>query len=182
MTKTWKHPALGEFTFDGYAWKTLVDAPAFKIFNYGHGRPPTGRVELSIPADNESDLPPADVLALISKVLAEQDRLVSAVTAALWDDFNGHGPYSGMWWHGHLGEVTQEVDPALPPLTSPDALFRWMRLSAIEGRKSGRRNEMPAVELKFEAPFEEEHGVGVLTDGISILGTGYSHDVGPFMK
>ena len=29
-------------------------------------------------------------------------------------------------------------------------------------------------------PFEEEHGVGVLTDGRTILGTGYSSDVSPY--
>jgi hypothetical protein len=36
--------------------------------------------------------------------------------------------------------------------------------------------------LAFEAPFEEEHGVGVLTDGVAILGTGYRYDVTPFKK
>jgi hypothetical protein len=33
--------------------------------------------------------------------------------------------------------------------------------------------------LNFEAAFEEEHGVGVLTDGQTILAIGYSHDATP---
>jgi hypothetical protein len=42
--------------------------------------------------------------------------------------------------------------------------------------------EKPVVELSFHAAFEEEHGVGVLTDGNTILGTGYSVDVRPFKR
>ena len=38
----------------------------------------------------------------------------------------------------------------------------------------------PLVELSFHAAFEEEHGVSVLTDGDSILGTGYYLDVVPY--
>jgi malic enzyme len=35
------------------------------------------------------------------------------------------------------------------------------------------------VALSLHADFEEEHGVGVLTDGEAILGLGYSADVLP---
>jgi hypothetical protein len=34
--------------------------------------------------------------------------------------------------------------------------------------------------LSFHAAFEENHGVGVLTDGETIVGTGYGADVTPF--
>jgi len=189
MATTWHHPEFGEFTFDGYGWTTSVDVPAFAAFRYapryGDGRPPSGKCELCIEADDdagETDVPSADVLALVSKALARQASLVPAVVAALWDDFNGTGPQSGMWWHGGLDEVVEDVDPSLPPLTGPDALYSWLRLSGIAGRKSGLRNESPVVEMSFDAPFEEEHGVGVLTDGDIILGTGYTYDVRPFTE
>lgn len=197
MATTWHHPELGEFTFDGYRWATSVDVPAFAVFRYapryGDGPAPGGKCELWIDVDEDDKdkddgaagdpaPPPAEVLALVSKVLAGQARLAPAVAAALWDDFNGRGPRSGMWWHGGLEEVMDDVDPALPPLTGPDALYAWLRLSGIEGRNSGPRDEQPVVALTFGVPFEEEHGVGVLTDGAAILGTGYSGDVRPFRE
>ena len=40
--------------------------------------------------------------------------------------------------------------------------------------------DKPIVELSFGAAFEEEHGVGILTDGAKIIGIGYSYDVTPF--
>lgn len=47
-------------------------------------------------------------------------------------------------------------------------------------RKSVDGYDEPIVELSFSAPFEDEHGVGVMTDGQSVLGIGYSCDVTPF--
>jgi hypothetical protein len=40
----------------------------------------------------------------------------------------------------------------------------------------------PVAELTFAAVFEEEHGLGVLTDGEGVLGIGYVADVQPFGK
>jgi hypothetical protein len=183
MSATWNHPDFGEFTFDGHAWTTSVEMPAFRRFSYvspyGEQGPPSGRCELNIGANDESDVPSAEMLTLVSKVLENQERLAPAIASALWADFNGRGPCSGMWWHGSLEQVTEDVDPDLPPLTGPDALFAWLRLSVVRVRKRGTGEKL-MVELAFEAPFEEEHGVGVLTDGVAILGTGYSYDVTPF--
>ena len=36
------------------------------------------------------------------------------------------------------------------------------------------------IMAQFRAAFEDEHGVGVLTDGKKVLGLGYSADVTPF--
>jgi hypothetical protein len=55
-----------------------------------------------------------------------------------------------------------------------------MRLSSICVRPRVEGYDKPIVELRFAAAFEEEHGVGVLTDGGKILGTGYSVDVTPY--
>jgi hypothetical protein len=67
---------------------------------YGDRQPPSGKCELYIEADDEAgetNLPSVEVLAVVSRVLAEQARLVTAATPALWDDFNGRGTPSGMW-------------------------------------------------------------------------------------
>jgi hypothetical protein len=68
----------------------------------------------------------------------------------------------------------------LPPLTGPESLQRWMRLSRVWVRKEMEGRAGLLVELSFHAAFEPEHGVGVLTDGDSIVGTGYDYDVTPF--
>ena len=44
------------------------------------------------------------------------------------------------------------------------------------------RYPKPIAELTFAAAFDPEHGVGVLTDGKKILGTGYSGDAEQFKK
>ena len=38
------------------------------------------------------------------------------------------------------------------------------------------------AELNFNAGFDVEHGVGVLTDGVEILGIGYSSDATRFRQ
>ena len=55
-----------------------------------------------------------------------------------------------------------------------------MRLSQIAIRKQIHGYERPVVEMSFAAAFEEEHGVGILTDGKTILGTGYQSSVSLF--
>jgi hypothetical protein len=42
--------------------------------------------------------------------------------------------------------------------------------------------EKPCGVICFEAAFDAEHGLGLLTDGIRVLGTGYQMSVVPFFK
>jgi len=172
---TWNHPQLGAFDYDVVGWVQTLQAPAFDAFEYDTGRQ-RGQYRLIFEADEESELPSADAVALAAKVLANQVQLVPKVTAALWDDINGRGPDSGMWWHNDLAAVCEH----LPALARPEDLLGIMGLSDIMVHKLVFRDERPLVELSFEAPFETEHGVGILTDGESVLGTGYSGDVIPF--
>ena len=103
------------------------------------------------------------------------------MTAALWDEFNGRGPDSGMWWHGDTEQWVEGLDSSgLPLPTKADDLLGLMALSSIVVRRKVDGYDKPVVELSFAAAFEEEHGVGVLTDGKKVLGTGYSTDVTPY--
>src|SRR5207245_1320438 len=108
---------------------------------------------------------------LVLKLLTNQQSMARQIVNALWEDFNGRGPRSGMWWHGNLEEVVESgAGHEPPPLESADALLGWMHPSGIVVRHSGIRSEQsPIIEITCSAVFEDEHGVGILTDGEKIL-------------
>ena len=102
-----------------------------------------------------------------------------------------------MWWHGKLKEIEKQTSP----LKAPKDLLDLLQLDIIYIQKpqpgrsdpfilnpfNGKKVKAPpraavpaSAELEFHAAFEEEHGVGILTDCNSILGIGYSTDVTPF--
>ncbi|MBC8103495.1 MAG: hypothetical protein H7Z41_13030, partial [Cytophagales bacterium] len=128
----WDHPQWGRFTFNGYAWVGTVPAPGFDAFVFENGydppTPPTGNYELMFSAEDGSDVPSAAAVAVAAAVLTHHAELASRVTAALWDDFNGRGPDSGMWWHDALDEVSEGIEPAPQ---GPDDLLGRMRLRRI---------------------------------------------------
>jgi hypothetical protein len=183
MAATWDHPKLGRFDYGDYGgWTRMVDVPAFKVFSYdtGYANAPrsTGRHKLVFSASGPSDLPSPPAAATAERVLANQASLVGVVTQALWDDFNGGGPGSGAC--GDLDAVAKAMKSrklAVP--TAADDLRPALRPAAIIVREFPGY-EAPMAELMFDAAFEEEHGVSVLTDGESVLGIGFNLDVLPF--
>src|SRR5688500_847987 len=127
MGFTWNHPKLGEFEYDGIAWVKKVEAPGFDPFTYDRE---SSDVELAFEADDEDDSPTAEAVALALKVLANHAKLVPKITKALWDDFNGRGPDSGMWWHGDLDQVADAIEiEELPRPTKADDLLALMSCS-----------------------------------------------------
>jgi len=183
MAATWTHQDLGEFEYE-IEWTKPVSMPAFAAFTYDRFErhdPSDNTVPLTFDADDEEDTPTDAAAQLASRVVANQNELAKKVLNALWDDFNGRGPRSGMWWHNHLDEVVGVVeDVGLPAPAKADDLAALLLLQEIRIRRDVLDNEQPIAELSFAAAFEEEHGVGILTDGQSVLGTGYSADVTPF--
>ena len=127
-------------------------------------------------------MPSSDAAALALKLLANQESLAGEIVRVLWEEFNGRGPRSGMWWHGDLAQVVQSGEgEKVPALRSADALLGWMHPNGIIVRQSGTRSDQsPIIEITCSAVFEVEHGVGILTDGEMVLGTGYIYDVEPF--
>ena len=176
MSKKWNHPELGAFEFDHSGWVRPHDFPAFNKFTYEADEESECEFPLVFEAAAETVLPSAAAVAAAQRVIANQKTLVTTIVEALWEDFNGRGPDSGMWWHGDLGSVSEnleEMDLVIP--RKPADLLPLLSLSAVIVR-----HEDQLVELCFGAPFEEEHGIGILTDGKTVLGTGYSSDVMPF--
>jgi hypothetical protein len=180
MPSTWKHSQWGSFKHDGVAWSAKINAPAFAAFKYDT-RTSRSSFEFAFESYDPANLPTRPMIALAQKVLAAQKDLVLKITAALWEEFNGRGGQSGMWWRNDPDELTEALHGSdIPPPENADDVLRLMRLSAIVVRPRVEGYDKPIVELSFSAAFEEEHGVGVLTDGKKILGTGYSADVTPY--
>lgn len=182
MAATWDHPVLARFEYrDG--WASELHFPVFDAFSYdtgyGNARRSTGRHGLLFWARNERDVPSPATAALAARVVANQAELVVTIAGALWDDFNGRGPDYGNWWHGRLAEVAQVVGPERA-LRGPEDVPRLLRLDAVFVRRAepGMPGyDKPAAEVAFHAAFEEEHGIGVLTDGDAVLGIGHILDV-----
>jgi len=178
---TWEHPKLGRFEHDGMGWTRTVKTPAFKPYRYEGS---STKCELAFEADDESELPSREAVALAERVLANQEALAAQVATAMWDDFTGRGPNSGMYWHGDLNSLADgmEFEETLKPPKKAEDIPRLMMLMNITVTKPRRGQGKPLVELSFAAAFEEEHGVGILTDGKTIVGIGYTSNVTPFKK
>ena len=187
MAATWNHPTLGPFASEGMGWTKVVNVPAFKACSHdtGYSNAPrsSGKHRLTFAAAfGESDVPSPAKVTLADRVVANQAALVDAIAAALWEDFNGRGPSSGMWWHGDLAFVAKSWKALkLPPPAKPADVLPALQLARIIMRDGFPGHPAdPIVELAFHAAFEVEHGVSVLTDGQSILGVGYNLDVMPY--
>lgn len=185
MGARWTHAKWGTFKHDGTEWAGKVEAPAFHAFTFHKDHWDEPRRPRTFPfgfeSFDEKDLPAAEMVAVAERVLAAQEQLVGKVTKALWDEFNGRGGESGMWWHGDMDQVAVGLEDAdLKVPKKADDILPLMRLSSISVRPRVDGYDKPLVELRFYAVFEEEHGVGVLTDGRKILGTGYSIDATPY--
>lgn len=176
--KTWTHPQWGRFDWDGYSWRGQVAAPGFDVFvyetGYGKPNPPNGMYELRFQTGENAAEPTGEAVALAERIVAQSDATATLIAETLWNDFAGNPPDSGMWWHGDLESVSEDIEP---PPTSANGIAALMRLQGISIHQHG---DKPVAELNFWAEFEPEHGVGVLTDGETVLGTGYSYDVSPY--
>jgi hypothetical protein len=182
MKPTWKHPQLGTFTHDGeLGWVGVGKLPAFDIFTWEtEDEPPNGKYEVMFDSEDATE-PSAAAAALAVSVITHQKQLAQLVIQALWDDFNGRGPKSGMWWSGDMKQVEEVFGyDDRPAPSGPNDLLSAMRFTGVTIREEIYDYEGPVAELHFAAVFEEEHAVGILTDGSKIIGTGYSSDVTPF--
>jgi len=179
---TWKHPQLGTFKYDSdeAGWVGRIDLPAMKIFKWEDEDKPTGKYELVFRNEDEKQ-PSSGAVQMALAVQANQEKLPAMVIGILWEQFNGRGKKSDMWWYGDLnGQVAENFGYGdLPAPKRPEdlvAAMSFLRLGIYEEKYDYK---IPFADLNFNALFEEEHGLSILTDGQVILGTGYMHDANP---
>jgi hypothetical protein len=181
-TKAWSHPRLGDFAA-GEPWVRKLKIREFAAFSYDTGysnaRRSTGNVAFHLrpqSINGELKVPTPGMIAVVDRILDDPAAIVQKVIAALWEEFNGRGPDSGMWWHGSLVKGSESFDSLGEPPASARDVLQMLRLSDILIFNDEWNYSKPIAILSFSASFEEEHGVDVLTDGVTILGTGYIGD------
>ena len=121
--------------------------------------------------------------SLAVAIIDNESRLVLQLLKALWADLNGRGSDSGMWWHGDLATAFEQFEQLqLPIPTSPEELKAVLEPKNLTIRRDFTPPKPWTGEFNFHAGFDVEHGVGVLTDGVEILGIGYSSDAMRFKR
>jgi len=148
--------------------------PGFKAFKWEESAKSSGKYKLSFEVEKGRE-PCAAAVEIALRIIENESKLPSLIVSNLWNEFNGRGKKSEMWWHGALDQVAENFQYGeLPPPATAKDLLPVMRLDGIFIRESLYSYKKPIAELTFSALFEEEHGVGILTDGNKILGNGYS--------
>lgn len=184
---TWKHPDLGIFKFDDLWWARTVTLPAFKVFRYRYRgkKVGTSKVPLRFEAEDADTVPSKLAATIAKRVVQNQELLVPKILKALHKDLHGKGPNSGMWWHGDIDSIYEDLSEQKAPLRNlkldtPDSLTQLLGSPRIVIQESGYGYDKPLATICFEALFEIEHGLGILTNGNRIVGTGYQMDPSPF--
>ncbi len=196
MPIQWSHPRFGTLHYDGVWWRREIKIASLQSFTYIDAavrayRSEPERFELVFQCEPEDEQPNAEMAAIASTVLDNELQLVPDMLDAIWSDLNGQGPKSGMWWHGDLanahggGNGDSAVhdsldDQELPMPTCANDLSKVLEPKNLTIRSHPSLPGHWLAEFNFHAGFDVEHGVGVLTDGVKILGIGYSSDVSLF--
>lgn len=179
----WEHSTLGHFTFEEYlGWVGTAELPRFAMFTYRPRKQtnPSSTVPIHIATYDESELPTGAVIRVACKTLTNIDQLLDDALAALFRDFAGEGPDSGMWWHDDMEHVLEILSGSSRLLASVQDLPDLLGAPSILIQESGYGYDAACAIMGFESPIDEEHGIGFITDGETILGTGYRSDVSPF--
>ena len=92
-----------------------------------------------------------------------------------------------MWWHGDLTTIQESINSAFAErkraalqLATITDLHSVIGPECLVIRESTYQYERPSATFTFQAAFDVEHGLGVLTNGTRVLGIGYQSDVMPF--
>ena len=110
--------------------------------------------------------PLAGAVEIALGVIANEAQGCHPWLFTLWNEFNGHGPKSEMWWFGDMETVAENFGyDERPRPSGPDDLLSAMGFNGLSIRESLYGYKKPFAELTFSAGFEPEHGIGILTDG-----------------
>ncbi|MEM9251283.1 MAG: hypothetical protein AAGB29_02940 [Planctomycetota bacterium] len=180
MSKAWDGGELGQFEYDGFDWVADHHAryPGFTAYDHD---PDIDRDDLGYRIRiNSEEQPDSEAVALLEELVGSADRVKRVISQALFDDVMGEGPGSGVWWEGNAEDVEDVIGVDLPD--EPEAWAALLELGSIVILETHRLAEVqgPVAVMNFSALFEEDHGIGFLTDGQAVYGIGYAEDVPPF--
>lgn len=189
MQNKWTDPVLGTFHCDDTRWRRKINLTSVGFFSYVDAavgvRTSPLQFEVVLVCDTESDFPNTDMALAASHALDNEGELIPKVLAAIWDDLNGRGPNSGMWWHGDLpnahrdgwasGAYDELCEHGLPVPESAEDLKLILEPIDLTVRRDPSDGSKCISELNFYCGFDVEHGIGVLKDGVDILGIGYAY-------
>jgi hypothetical protein len=182
--KTWSHPELGKFVLTDTGWSGICSMPSFKAFRFS--RPGKSRLKIEFETEIDSEnLPKSREIAIAKRVIKNEASLAKRLIRALFDDLNGKGLDSGMWWHGDTQSILEFMDENMRSkidLTAEDDVPKLIGSPSVWIRPKVDYYKKPCAVILFEAAFDPEHGLGVLTDGSKVIGTGYQMSVSPFFK
>jgi hypothetical protein len=169
---------INTFTYSKDTLRGAVHLPSFEVFSLEPISSEDSLYKIDLDSIVGPDSEIEKYVKAVNTLISNQKEFPQRIVKALWDDFNGVGPLSGMWWNGSIDEVAEDLEEE--KLSGPNALYQFMTLSHLRVRPEYSTPSKPMLEFAFHASFEEEHGVGILTDGTSILGSGYMMSVSPY--
>ena len=177
---SWTHPTLGDFAFDSIGWIAELELPGFTSFDRNRTADnAASMVEMLFVADEPDEHPSEGMAQVAQNLVANHQRLLEDGLRIYFDDIHGIGHDSGMWWYGGIEQVNEILANHSKRLEAQSDLYLLLERPSISIQESGYGYDGPCAIIEFESPIDVEHGVGWLTDGITILGTGYSCDVSP---
>lgn len=190
--KTFTHKALGSFKlreyFDELRWEADLELPAFAAFKYSAN----GNVRRSrkVPVAIYCDEPPPKVaVKMLTTIKASQKKLVKNICDAFFrdlhqqgcDDLRGPDDGYGMWWSRDPVTVALSCREVLEERVKHDRIWHPEDLLAVLYEPSIEiypsmtdADGIVRTLIDMGAEFDDEHGVGVLTDGKKVLNLGYS--------
>jgi hypothetical protein len=172
----WRHNELGEFEREGEGWSQYNDLPEFARFTYGSA---DSTVQISIATDSADVEPSHEAALLVNRLVNHHDQLVNNIIKAIWRDLWGRGPDSGMWWRNNIEQVLANAGEAFPDgppaLNKADDIFPFLGCLGIRIEEDARNYDKPVACIEFMSAYEDEHCVGVLSNGRRVIGLGYAY-------
>jgi hypothetical protein len=184
---THKHKTLGTFRREDYfgdiRWNTTLEIPSFASFK--DYRDTKSRRTKKVDVHIFQETPTKAAFAMLAKIKRNQKTLVKNIKLAFFNDFNGVGPDSGMWWRLEPVNLALSCREAMDKkfgrdrIHFPDDLDVLLYAPSIEISNENNSSSIRTL-VDMGAIFEDDHGVSALTDGKTVLGLGYSGDASEF--